>query len=302
MNIQLIASPLIGAAIGYITNDIAIKMLFHPRKAWYIGKFHVPMTPGLIPKEKRRIAKALGKAVSEQLLNREVLQRVLFSDELTAKLRRSVDAAVDRNRTNEATINETLLRYISGDSLARLKSGVSGGLRAAAERFIRRENIGERAAAALLDYAREQIEGTFLAMFSGMLDDRLRDRIADMINDMIDEKAGDYIGEYLDKGIERLADRRICDLLAENGDMADGISDFALGLYRNVIGGNLDGILRAVNLEKVVEERIEGFDTVQLETLIFGIMRKELNMIVRLGAVLGFLMGCANAALSLIKP
>lgn len=32
----LIARPLIGAVIGYITNDIAIRMLFRPRRAKYI--------------------------------------------------------------------------------------------------------------------------------------------------------------------------------------------------------------------------------------------------------------------------
>lgn len=38
MNFNWLIPLLIGAVIGYITNDIAIKMLFHPRKAYYIGK------------------------------------------------------------------------------------------------------------------------------------------------------------------------------------------------------------------------------------------------------------------------
>ncbi|MGN1115607.1 MAG: DUF445 domain-containing protein, partial [Candidatus Ornithomonoglobus sp.] len=175
MNIQLIAAPLIGAAIGYITNDIAIKMLFHPRKALYIGRFHVPMTPGLIPKEKNRIAKSLGKAVAEQLLNSEVLQNALFSDEMTDKLRGSIDVIIERNRDNEATVNDTLQKYLSEDSVRQLKDSIKGGLQSAIEKFIKNENIGVRAADALLDYAREQIQGTFLAMFSSMLDEKMRD-------------------------------------------------------------------------------------------------------------------------------
>lgn len=301
MNIQLTAAPLIGAAIGYITNDLAIKMLFHPRKAVYIGKFHVPMTPGLIPKEKNRIAKSLGRAIADQLLNSEVLQNALFSDEMTDKLRCSIDAIAERNRDNEATVNEIMLKFLSEASVRQLKDSIKGGLQSTIEKFIRNENIGERAADALLDYAREQIQGTFLGMFGSMLDEKMRDKIADMINDMLDEKAGDYISEYLDRGIEGIADKRICDIIENHGDKLDELKEFIINVYKNIIGGNLDRILKAVDLEKIVEERISGFDVAELEALIFGIMKKELNMIVYLGAVLGFLMGCVNAALSFIK-
>lgn len=301
MNIQLTAAPLIGAAIGYITNDLAIKMLFHPRKAVYIGKFHVPMTPGLIPKEKNRIAKSLGRAIADQLLNSEVLQNALFSDEMTDKLRGSIDAIAEKNRDNEATVNEIMLKFLSEASVWQLKDSIKGGLQSAIEKFIRNENIGERAAGALLDYAREQIQGTFLGMFGSMLDEKMRDKIADMINDMLDEKVGDYISEYLDRGIEGIADKRICDIIENHGDKLDELKEFIINIYKNIIGGNLDRILKAVDLEKIVEERISGFDVAELEALIFGIMKKELNMIVYLGAVLGFLMGCVNAALSFIK-
>lgn len=301
MNIQLTAAPLIGAAIGYITNDLAIKMLFHPRKAVYIGKFHVPMTPGLIPKEKNRIAKSLGRAIADQLLNSEVLQNALFSDEMTDKLRCSIDAIAERNRDNGATVNEIMLKFLSEASVRQLKDSIKGGLQSTIEKFIRNENIGERAADALLDYAREQIQGTFLGMFGSMLDEKMRDKIADMINDMLDEKAGDYISEYLDRGIEGIADKRICDIIENHGDKLDELKEFIINVYKNIIGGNLDRILKAVDLEKIVEERISGFDVAELEALIFGIMKKELNMIVYLGAVLGFLMGCVNAALSFIK-
>ena len=49
---EMIMAPLVGGVIGYITNNLAIKMLFRPRKAIYIGKWHIPFTPGLIPKQK----------------------------------------------------------------------------------------------------------------------------------------------------------------------------------------------------------------------------------------------------------
>ena len=56
----------------------------------------------------------------------------------------------------------------------------------------------------------------------------------------------------------------------------------------------MEQILKEINIAKVVEEKIDSFDVMQLEDMIFGIMSKELKAIVYLGAVLGFIMGWLN--------
>ena len=63
---QTYAVPIIGAFIGWITNYIAIKMLFHPRKP---VKFLFLTFHGIFPKNKRRIADKLGTVVQRDLLN-----------------------------------------------------------------------------------------------------------------------------------------------------------------------------------------------------------------------------------------
>ena len=65
--LKLISPVLVGAVIGYFTNFIAIKMLFRPHKEYRIGKFRIPFTPGIIPKNRGRLAKAIGTAVGETL-------------------------------------------------------------------------------------------------------------------------------------------------------------------------------------------------------------------------------------------
>ena len=84
--LHYLIGPAVGAVIGYITNDLAIRMLFRPHQAKYIMGVHVPFTPGIIPKEKARMAGAIGKAVSENLMNREVLEKSLLSDEMLTKI------------------------------------------------------------------------------------------------------------------------------------------------------------------------------------------------------------------------
>ena len=96
--------PLVGAVIGYITNDIAIRMLFRPHQPKYIMGIHIPFTPGIIPKEKSRIATSIGKAVSENLMNREVLEKSLLSEEMLTKMGNAIDEFVTTQRQNDETI------------------------------------------------------------------------------------------------------------------------------------------------------------------------------------------------------
>lgn len=62
-----IIPPLVGGVIGYVTNDIAIRMLFRPDTAKHIMGRRVPFTPGIIPKEKGRIAETVGTAISDKI-------------------------------------------------------------------------------------------------------------------------------------------------------------------------------------------------------------------------------------------
>ena len=71
--LQIILPILVGSVIGYFTNGLAIKMLFRPHRAVYIGKHKLPFTPGIIPKNQKRLAGAIGDAVSEQLLTKDAV-------------------------------------------------------------------------------------------------------------------------------------------------------------------------------------------------------------------------------------
>ena len=62
MDIVIMLLPvLVGAVIGYFTNYIAIKMLFRPRKAIKIGSWTLPFTPGVIPRNQARVARACSR-------------------------------------------------------------------------------------------------------------------------------------------------------------------------------------------------------------------------------------------------
>lgn len=92
-----IALPiLVGAIIGYATNSIAIWMLFRPLEPKYIGRFRVPGTPGVIPKERDRLAELLGEAVAENLMTHDDIAKLVSSIPYEKHLVDAVDEAIDR--------------------------------------------------------------------------------------------------------------------------------------------------------------------------------------------------------------
>lgn len=82
----IISMVFIGALIGGITNFIAIKMLFRPHQAKYIGRFKLPFTPGLIPRRQKEIAEQLGKTVVQHLLTPEGISKKLLHDQFVHRV------------------------------------------------------------------------------------------------------------------------------------------------------------------------------------------------------------------------
>ncbi|CAN5768972.1 hypothetical protein BH23GEM6_BH23GEM6_06490 [soil metagenome] len=94
------ALPLvIGITAGFMTNAIAIWMLFHPYKPVYLGPVRV-MPMGAIPKEIDRIAKRIGETVGRELLTSEDIARTLgssaFRDRFDEALRDALQSILNR--------------------------------------------------------------------------------------------------------------------------------------------------------------------------------------------------------------
>ncbi|NJM86483.1 MAG: DUF445 domain-containing protein [Hydrococcus sp. RU_2_2] len=129
----LIVPPVGGAIIGYFTNDIAIKMLFRPYKAIYIGKRKLPFTPGLIPANQERLAQRISDTIMGSLLTPEELQRLakrlLATERVEAAIRWLLDLAIKQIRADKqqktAKILSDILRDLFGESLPRLLKALS---------------------------------------------------------------------------------------------------------------------------------------------------------------------------------
>ncbi len=88
----LILIPVISAFIGWFTNWIAIKMLFHPRTPKKI----LGLTfQGIFPKRQRQFAEKLGKLVSEELLSFQDIEQKISNPENISKLMPFVEEHIE---------------------------------------------------------------------------------------------------------------------------------------------------------------------------------------------------------------
>lgn len=295
MDFRILIPPIIGAIIGYITNDIAIKMLFHPRKPIYIGRWQLPFTPGLIPKEKHRVARSIGNVVSNQLLNSDTLVNVLTSDDMLQKMRNGMEAVIEKNRTNEDTIEDTLLKVAPAEVVDNTVSDIKENTTSLVYGKLVGMHFGEAISIHILQKLNYKLGEMTRGVLASFFDENLVKSVAVSIGEMIDKAISDHSREIVEtvigKETDKLMNTRICDLIAQYEDKLPSAMDFIVDTYVSTVKNNLAQVLQGINLAKVVEDKIASFDVVQLEQMIFGIMKKELNAIVYLGALLGFLMG-----------
>ena len=110
--VKLLISSSSGAVIGYITNWLAIKMLFRPQTEKRIAGIKIPFTPGLIPKEKERIAESIGASVGEYLLTKETMVESLCNEDMVDTLRGWIESKVEELHDSDESIEEFLKKIL----------------------------------------------------------------------------------------------------------------------------------------------------------------------------------------------
>ncbi len=122
-----LAPPVAGAVVGYFTNDVAIKMLFRPYTAKFIGKYQVPFTPGLIPSNQGRLATRISDTIMGSLLTPSELQniakRLLEVERVQAAITWLLQLALEQIRVDKeqktVKVLANILKDLLGESFPR---------------------------------------------------------------------------------------------------------------------------------------------------------------------------------------
>lgn len=122
----LYSLPFITALIGWMTNFIALKMLFHPRKLVKLGPLRVQ---GVIPRRQNDIAGQLGRIVATDLLSSDDLAVQLTNERSREVFERAIDDQTEyfiRNKLGRAIPGSSLL--LRSRTLAKLKAAFADEL------------------------------------------------------------------------------------------------------------------------------------------------------------------------------
>ena len=296
MNYEFLLGPVVGAIIGGITNGIAIKMLFRPIKPIKIGGYTVPFTPGVIPKEKPRIARKIGAVISKELLNEDVLKTWLLKEEIYQAIGKSVDSFFQENSINQQTIEEALCEMVGKERSTYYTCEIEEQLTEKLYHKLLQMNLGNKIVDKIQSAFSEGRFGNLLGPMSFLINDSLVEnilhKIEPVINQMIEEEGEAIIRQAVEEESEVIRNTSIGTIVKKGEKYTGLIKQYILKAYRKLVIKYLAKILETLNIEQIVEERIMMLDELELEKIILSIMHKELNAIVGFGVLLGAIMGC----------
>lgn len=302
IEVQYIIAPLLGGIIGYITNDIAIRMLFRPHTEKKIFGIHIPLTPGIIPKEKGRIAEAIGGVISSNLMNKDVLTRYLLSDEMIQKVRGAAEQFFNEQKNNTETIQEFLGHYLSQEDVLTAKDEILLNLTNQIAFRLQNSSLGDKIAHIAVDHVLNDMKSNGIAgvammvvrPFLALLQEPAERLLRQNINDIIKNKGKEIVTSLIQEETQSFLSKTMKDVLCGHEEQISKVINDIESLYRNIIEEHLPKILDSIDISKVVRERIIEMDVNETEKLILQVMDKELKAIVWLGAGLGLIMGSIN--------
>ena len=300
--LHYIIGPAVGAVIGYITNDIAIRMLFRPHQAKYILGVHVPFTPGIIPKEKSRLAKAIGKAVSENLMNQEVLEKSLLGDDMLIKISTAIDEFVATQSTNSESIEEFASHYLTADDIAAMRQDVTSGIVKMITGKLTNSRLGDNIAHMATEHAIEKTRNSVAGLFGADklvagLAQPIEKLMAKHINEILQNNSHQMVENLVTEESEHLMSMTMSELASGHEEQVAQIKGGIINAYRVIITEHLPRILQDIDISTIIEQRINEMNMNEAEAIILDVMKKELRAIVWLGALLGSIMGTLNVIL-----
>lgn len=291
MDFTTIITPLIGAGIGYITNYIAVKMLFRPLKPVKIGQVTLPFTPGIIPKEKDRLAKGIADIVGDRLVTKEGIEKALLSEDVKKIMQEKIEAFFN----SDVTLEDFLTVKLSTEKYEELKSSVSKQATQKIADMLKDSDIGSTMAKEIISAIKDYVSGGFLAM---MLNDSLLtpigEHIAKAINSYLETNGETLIAPYVENGTDTLTQLTLQDVKQFCDTNHIDIKEILYNLCISAIQNNLDSILSIIDVRQITENQIQQMDVLELEELLLTVMKKELNAIVNLGALIGLILGMLN--------
>lgn len=291
--VTIVSGPLIGSLIGYVTNYIAVKMLFRPLNPIKIGSWTLPFTPGILPRRKEQLAKALGIAVGHNLLTGDDLEEMIFTPDLQEVIIQELESMLD-SEDQERNIKNILSDYFDQDDYQSAKDGLEKLICAKITERLAKMDIGTIIVKEGRRAIKEKTQGTLLGK---MVNDRiiisLTSPIGQRVEEYVREHGLDIIMPIVQDEISQLENQPLGLMAKSSGLKIEHLRTLVEKVYpefRRKIGQ----LIKQYDIAGVVEKKVKDMDVLEVEKLVLSVMKRELNAIVNLGGLIGFVLGLLN--------
>ena len=113
---KLVIMVIISAAIGWITNWVAIKMLFRPHNEINLGLFKIQ---GLIPKRRAEIGIGIANVIQNELISIKDVIANIDREEFSKRLNDLIDDVLEKNLKTKVKEKFPVMQMFFSDKMAK---------------------------------------------------------------------------------------------------------------------------------------------------------------------------------------
>ncbi|MCL2243729.1 MAG: DUF445 family protein [Treponema sp.] len=308
-----VVPPFAGAIIGFVTNVVAIRMLFRPLKEIRIFGIKLPFTPGVLPRQRKRLAQSIGAMVERELLTPEILRERLAREDVREKVKQSI-----------SVFTEKILEKTPGELFEGRQDVLSQKISMTAEKaypaftrglleFMRRKEIRHELESRGRIFLRDIFQqlNVFQRFFltAGQYDMTLQEKMPEIIEKLIANAADLLQTENTKKTLTGAVcssfNKIICDqnkniaaLLEINGTDKEKLDDYLFDKLMTAADSQIESILTSINVKALVSDRIDSLEMLRVERIILDVMSDQFLWIDIFGGILGFFIGLFQATLT----
>ncbi|MBQ8663681.1 MAG: DUF445 family protein [Eubacterium sp.] len=293
--IQFISGPVIGGIIGYCTNWLAIKMLFRPYNEIKIKGKTLPFTPGIIPRRKDKLARAIGERVHETMFTQEDIEEFFLSENMKqAVCKGFMEILYDEDKN--ISIGELLNDVIPADSEEDFHKNLDKFMRQEIHRVINRTQIAELVSRETAKIIREKAgSGIASKVLGGGRTTAISDYVGKHMQGFAKEQADTLILRIVREETANAFAKPISNHLEELSISNDQVEEIIRLAYERFMKDYIMDVVKVFDIATLTERKIIEFKAEEIEELVNLTIKTEMQAVVNLGAVIGVVIGFVNS-------
>ena len=298
--IRFLSGPVIGGIIGYCTNWLAIKMLFRPYNEIKIRGHVLPFTPGIIPRRKDRLARAIGERVHETMFTRQDIEDFFLSEDMKKAVTKGFMDTIYGGE-KPLSIMDLLDDVMTEEEFVDLQNDLDKFMYYKVHSIINRTNIAELVSQETAKIMKEKAgtgiasrvlgggRTTAISDYLGMhMQGFAKEQVETLIMPILREETAEAFVAPISNHLEEI---KINDVQLEN---------LIRRAYEKFMNEYVMEVVKVFDIASLTERKIIEFKSEEIEELVNMTIKSEMQAVVNLGAVIGIVIGLVNSFINIL--